>query len=165
MKNNGRYVLRAQIQARVHAIKVVLSQLAIGQMITYDQLSELVQEDIQKRRYLLDKARLLLLEEHKCFDIITSKGLVRINDSEIVNSSTSYIKQAQRKAKRGLLQLSSLKNPNALESVDKHLYQNNLAVLGLIASSQQLHQDAKASASAKSPKIGMVLQSIKETMN
>jgi hypothetical protein len=69
--------------ADVNALATALDKLAVGQVISYEELSEAIGRNIQKHRYLLDQALLRLMRGRKIFGCVKQVGYQRLSDSEI----------------------------------------------------------------------------------
>lgn len=101
-------------------LESVLSQMAIGQRVTYDELSKAIGRDVRAfARSALQTARNRLLRDAGIvFGVEANEGLVRLNDSQIIKTTEADRKRVQRQANRTLRKLGVVKF-DALSDSDK----------------------------------------------
>ena len=68
-------------------VENVLAEAAIGQIVSYEQLSRAIGSLILKRRYIIDSAKGSLLKTNKMvFGCVRGVGLRRLNDEQVIDS-------------------------------------------------------------------------------
>lgn len=117
--------------ADIQAIVLVLDQLAVGDVATYEMLSDAIGRDIQAHRHLLDKAQDRLLKQRKVFGCVTREGMKRLSDAEIVEHSFTAFRRIRRMARKSATRLTSVEWQNLAEQ-DKQRHNLHLSVLGAI---------------------------------
>ena len=115
------------------AIARALEVVAIGESISYDDLTELIGRDIMQFRGALDSARhAVQRDKQMVFDSVRGVGLVRLNDSDIVDLSDKAREQSRRLAKRIAKKLVCVKYDSL--SREKQIKHNTaLSMFGVIA--------------------------------
>lgn len=85
----------------------VLKEVAVGSVVTYEDLSRAIGRDVREFAYqALQSARRALVRESRIvFGVETSIGLVRLNDSGIVKCTEQDRKLIQRRANRTIEKL------------------------------------------------------------
>lgn len=118
--------------ADVAALTAVLDQLAVGSIVSYAVLSDAIGRDIQKHRYLLDKALDKLVRKRKVFGCIKETGYQRLSDSQIVEHSFGAFRRIRRIARRNAVRLSSVEFAN-LSNEERLRHNLHISALGAIA--------------------------------
>lgn len=78
-----------------------LRETEVGQVVTYEEMGELVGGDVQSsHRFALDTARRNLVLEHIHFGTIRSLGIKRLDVDETLDSGQYDVKRIQRGARR-----------------------------------------------------------------
>ena len=110
-----------------------LETMKVGEVITFEQLSELVSADVKtKRRHCLVSAMKTLQERSGIvFKSVHNIGYERIDDSKIIETATDSISKVRRCAERGSAVLACADYENLTES-DKKVYSTNAAMLGFM---------------------------------
>ncbi len=92
-------------------IETILESAAVGQLITYAELSKAIGRDVrQHARGSIKTARESLLKEKQfVFAVETNEGLRRLNDSQVVASTEADRLHIQRAGKKVLTKLSTVK--------------------------------------------------------
>jgi len=106
-----RFEMRFLKSADAKILESVLSECAIGQTVTYEELSKAIGRDVRVfAKGALDTARKGCFREKKAvFGVETNVGFIRLDDSQIVSSSDKDVTKIRRSARRSL---------NKLEVVD-----------------------------------------------
>lgn len=117
--------------ADLQALASVLDRLAVGDVVTYVELSAAIGRDIQKHRYLLDKAQDRLLKQRKVFGCVHHLGMKRLSDAEIVEHSFYAFRRIRRMARKSATRLTSVEWSDLAEK-DKQRHNLHLSVLGAI---------------------------------
>jgi hypothetical protein len=103
-RNQKKTIGEASIDSRL--IYGAIKNLNFGEIITYQEISDLIGRDILKNRSLLQTARNMAMRfDNIVFDCVLKIGLKRLNDSEITEMSStkpflhirSYISSASKK--------------------------------------------------------------------
>lgn len=91
-------------------LEMMLSELEVGQMLTYDDLSKAIRKDVRlAARAALQTARDALLRDRKMvFGVEQGKGVVRLNDEQIVESSEADRMRLNRAANRAIRKLEAV---------------------------------------------------------
>ena len=97
-----------------------LEQIAIGETITYKDLSLVIDKDVQFsfRRYLNSALRKLQSKKNVIFEVIPSIGLKRLNEKEKIQCGNKALKKIKRAAQRGTNKLKCI-NMNQLENNER----------------------------------------------
>lgn len=125
----------AELSVDTQLIIKRLKQAAVGDTITYQELTTLVGGNIQgNKRYLLQSARgHVLRNEHMVFDCIEDVGVKRISDSEIVETVPNHtMTRIRRTAKRGVRKLACAEY-ELLSGDEKTRFNAGASLLGAIA--------------------------------
>ena len=108
-----------------------LESAEIGDIYTYETLSEVISQDVTDKGYgALQTARKNLLQQGIVFGTIRGTGIRRLNDEEIADSGSSYIKRSKQAATKGLKQIASCQYEN-LSDEKKGEYNTSVAILSL----------------------------------
>ena len=96
-KNNALAEVSIDIKLLCDALKLV----EIGDVITYQELSDIIGRSVIKHRYLLQKARRdLRRDDGILFDCVFNTGLRRMSNSDIVNKVSTQPFQRMRSTVR-----------------------------------------------------------------
>lgn len=118
--------------AEVGVICLMLSKVEIGGFIAYGEVSEKVGQPIEGHRWWLDSARRIAQREHGyVFGCVRGKGLKRLDDVGIIGEGKLHRDCARRKAHRGLVKLSKVKDYISLTSSDKAAYNATATILAV----------------------------------
>jgi hypothetical protein len=115
-------------------LETVLSECAVGQMITYEELSKAIGRDVRVHAAgaLATARKTMLKEKNMVFATERSVGIKRLDDSDIIDSTADKNKRIARISKRGLQELSVVK----FEQLDEQKKKEHIAAsaqLGVIA--------------------------------
>lgn len=115
------------------AIARALENIEIGVRISYDHLTEIIGRDITQFRGALESARhAVQRDKQMVFDVVRGVGLVRLNDSDIVDLSDKAREQSRRLAKRIAKKLVCVKY-EALSKEKQIKHNTALSMFGVIA--------------------------------
>lgn len=142
------YIPYAKNGADVQALVTVLDSLAVGDLATYNTLSQAIGRDIQRHRYLLESACDRLLKQRKVFGCVFNSGLKRLSDSEIVDHSFNAFRRIRRLARKSARRLTSVEW-NGLTDEDRQRHNLHLSVLGAIVHTATPHNMAALSMTCK----------------
>ena len=100
--------MKFELSADAKILRSVLEEAAVGDTITYEQLSTAIGRDVRKYAIsALGTARRGVLQDKKfVFGCEANVGLVRLNDSQIVKTTESDRRRLQRTAKKSLTKLA-----------------------------------------------------------
>ena len=115
-------------------LESVLSEMKIGDFISYEQLSKSIGRDVRKFAIgALQTARLAMQRDHKMvFGVDRGSGLRRLNDEQIVDASELGRRKLQRTAKREIKKLETVEFDKLTEPTKrKHIAAS--AQMGVIA--------------------------------
>ena len=109
--------------ADTRVIENRLRNTAVGELVTYDELSKLLGRDVRAFcKSNVDCARRALVKESIFFDTMKNEGYKRLNNEEAVIASDHYRTRARRAARRGLTHLVNVPFDGLTdESKRKHL--------------------------------------------
>lgn len=110
----GKFLLRFKMQyeksADTKVIETVLKEAKIGDIITYDSISLALGRDVRVHAIAaLQTARKAMLASNVVFGTERNVGLVRLNDTQIIDSTESDRQKIQRVGKRSLKKLGAVK--------------------------------------------------------
>jgi hypothetical protein len=120
--------------ADTKVLEHVLSEVAVGEMVTYEQLSKAIGRDVREHALpSLSSARRGLLNQKKyVFGIEHNVGLRRLNDSQIVDASESDRAKLKRAANRAISKLAVV-NFDQLPADKKRQHTIASAQMGAVA--------------------------------
>lgn len=114
-------------------IQALLESLQIGEIATWQQLSEAAGGDMDKSRSCITTARSVLLREKQMvFCSVRGVGFKRVNDSEIVQNEGMTSTRIKRAVSRSLKRLAVVK-PDNLPPQERMNYSVTSATLGAIS--------------------------------
>lgn len=89
-------------------IESVLAAASVGQLVTYEEISKAIGRDVRQHALpSLRSARHGLLKSNRIvFGVETNVGLLRLDDSQIVDSTEADRKRLKRAANRSIAKLS-----------------------------------------------------------
>lgn len=118
----------------ISALKDRLRKAEIGEMIAYDELSEIIGRDIRKHRYLLLSAcNQLLSEKNYTFGSVFKQGVKRLSADETVESSKEIFSRIRGQCRRQARKLSSVDYETITTDDLKRLHNSALSVFAAIA--------------------------------
>lgn len=107
-----------------------LKKVGIDEVISWEDLSEVISRDVRAggSAYgaLTTARRRALVDEGMVFDPVKGKGLKRLSDAEIVETSQAKIDSVRRRSRAALKRLACVQNFNGLPS-DKQVKHNVFA--------------------------------------
>lgn len=107
-----------------------LVKAAVGELITYEELSAIVGRDVRNDCYsALGTARDIAKGDRIVFDCVTNEGLKRLDDAQTVSAGAEYISRAKNAAKRGARIVAASRYEN-LGPADRVKHNTTLSVLG-----------------------------------
>ncbi len=112
-----------------------LMQVEIGQLVTYEVLSEVIRQDATNDhgRGCIATARRMLQRDHQIvFGTVRGVGLKRLSDAEIVQTGSHSVHRVRSAARRGAKMLTAVSDFDALAPADKLRHNATLSVLGAI---------------------------------
>lgn len=119
------------------SLETVLNRLiraAVGEVVTYDELSACYGADIrQKGAGTLQRAlRLALSEYNMVFEAVRSVGYKRLKDDEMIDAGKSHIQRARRACRRGKAKLDCVADFEKLTKEQQQEYNLRLSQIGII---------------------------------
>lgn len=143
-------------------IENVLSELAVGDLITYDQISAAIGRDVRKFAFpSLGSARRFLLHANSMvFGVERGVGLRRLNDSEIVSTVEDDRRKVQRASHRSLKKLSVV-NYSGLTNEDKRRHTVAAAQIGAIAMFASKNSEKKIASHVKTQETVAIGETLK----
>lgn len=106
----------------------------VGAEITYNELTGLTGVNVQKRgRSYLDSARAMAQKQNVVFGVLHNFGLVRLSDTEIVQTGASTVTKIRRTARRGARRIVAVKDFDAMPNDSKLAHNSYASMLGAIA--------------------------------
>ena len=131
MTENGRTIPQLSIDTQLIYDK--LKTAAIGDLVTYSDMSAIVGRDVQKSAYAnMHSAVRMCLRERILFEPIRGRGLKRLTDSEIVGTGISTMKKIRRSASKGALKLASVNKFDELTKEEQVKHNSYLSIIGAL---------------------------------
>ena len=116
--NNDRPAFQQRIETQRLIAK--LKTVAIGEMVTYEDLTAIAGVDVQKMRQPLRTARrALLVQERIVFGTVTNEGVKRLDDVGKINAADNQRDQIRRKARNARRTATALEDYESLPSSEK----------------------------------------------
>lgn len=114
-------------------IMSILREAQIGDVVPYHTLTEAIRKDVTKEgRSPMDSARRVLMRDKNIvFDCIRGVGLKRLSDCEITETSATFIRQARRKADKGLKTIACA-DYQKLNQEQRNQHNVGAAILGVM---------------------------------
>lgn len=116
MSENGKAIPEISVDAKL--LYERLKKVGIGEMISWDELSDVVSRDARAGGpaygALTTARRRALTNEGMVFDPVFGKGLKRLGDTEIVETSQAKIDAVRRRSRQALKRLSCVQDFGAL---------------------------------------------------
>lgn len=123
-----------QMSADTRFLVQRLRKAAVGDLITYEELSKEVGKQVGGGFAALSSARRVLLrEDQRVFDAVWGKGLKRLNDVEIVGTSQRTATKIRRTAQRGVRTLTAVADFSSLPREQQMRHTAAVSVFGVIA--------------------------------
>jgi len=134
--------MRFEKSADTKVIESVLIEAKVGQLVTYEKLSEAIGRDVREyARGSLQTARSTLLKDNQIVFAVENKvGLKRLDDSQIIASTESDRLHIQRTGKKVLNKLSTVKFEGLTESEKKQHIVASAQVGAIVMFSQKSSQ-------------------------
>lgn len=162
METNGKRTIAA-ISAESTQLIRKMAEMKVGETISYDDLNKIVMGDIRKKKYhcLATARRHLLHEKQMVFETISTVGIQRASDSEIVENSSSAFKRINKISRREMSKLACADYEKL--SKDEQLKHNAnasmIATLRFITQPSQVKKlESKAVTSSKQLDLSTTLQ-------
>lgn len=109
-----------------------LQKANIGQVISYDELSEIVNKDVRKEGYsAFLSARKACLREKIVFGTIAKVGIKRVSDSEIVKGAAAGVRRVRSAIRRESIRLSCA-NKSKLDNESKITMYTTASLFGAL---------------------------------
>ena len=142
--------IKDQTQAMSVDVQVLLNRLRasqVGEIITYEELKNLVDRDVQRtHRHLLSCARKHAKRERIVFGVITNKGIQRLDDAGKVRAGSSLISTIRRTSKRAAQTLATVENFDQLPNDVKIQHNMALSIFGIVQQSTSKTAQTKVAA-------------------
>lgn len=131
MANPQRTIAELGIDTQI--LESALSELNVGDMITYDALSALIKRDVQREaRHVLISARRRQLRNGSLFEPVVNVGIKRLDDIAVVGTGRDTISRIYNLSRRGRRKLSCVRDFDALPNDKKIEHHVRLAQLGVM---------------------------------
>ena len=133
-------------------LESTLGQVQIGDTASYEDLSSAIGRDVRRfARSALQTARKRLLQDVGIvFGVAKNKGLVRLDDSQIIKTTEADRKKFNRQAKKTMQKLGVVKF-DSLSDQDKMLHTIAAAQTGAMVLFSQASTTKKLAASVTTP--------------
>jgi hypothetical protein len=126
--------LMFQMSADTRFLVQRLSKASVGDLITYEDLSREVGKAVSGSFSALTSARRALLrDQQRVFDVVTGKGLKRLNDIEIVATGERTSQRIRRTARRGVRTLTAVADFSSLPREYQMRHTAAVSIFGVIA--------------------------------
>lgn len=110
-----------------------LDRAEIGDVVTYDELSEIIGRDLGECYHLTGTARKRLLGNKKYFEAVPGVGFRRCNDSEKVAAGGNQLTKSRRACRRCVRITTSVDDWDAMTKEDRTRHNIQAATAGCIA--------------------------------
>ena len=111
-----------------------LTAVKVGETVNYKELSDVISRPIAGEDSNLQSAlRRAFRDDNIVFSNIPKVGYKRLNDREIVASSSNDLSSLRRKAKRGAMKLSKVESYSDLSDQEKVSHGVSASIFGAIA--------------------------------
>jgi hypothetical protein len=126
----------------VRTLVLYLSECPVGKLITYQEMSGLIDKDVQtEARHILTSARKITQREHGIvFGTIPEEGLKRLSDYEIVQTGQDTVVKIRRASHRGVTRIA-VAQPEKLsleQRTQQNTYLSFLAMLHLASQEKRI---------------------------
>lgn len=163
-KTNGRPTIpQKSVDAQI--LENHLAAFEVGQVATYEELSNLIGRDVQGRyRYLLNTARRSLVQRGIVFETVRNEGIKRASDAEIIDHRQGDVRRIGRLTGRALRKLACVRQDklNNDEKIRLHATASHLGVLRQCSSKRAAKAiEAKTRESQQQLPIGKTLDLFK----
>lgn len=113
-----------------------LKDANIGDVITYEELSEIIGVDVQGagRNYLNTARYMCEREKDKTFGTVINYGIKCLNDSEVVETAVYAVGHIKRTSKKYIKKLKCVNDFGKLSNDDKIRFNAYASTLGVMAS-------------------------------
>lgn len=119
------------------AIYNALREMEIDEIITYEELSDLIGRDVSPNgdAYSCQASarRKCLADDGIVIECVRSVGVKRLNDEAVARTGDHSINRIKRESNRGLKRISSVQDFNSLSSEAKISHNAAFSVLGVLA--------------------------------
>lgn len=143
-----------ELSIDTQTIERLLAVVAVGEMLSYDVMTEAIGRDVQNgARHILKSACLRLLRDQQMvFAPVWGQGIKRLDDIGIVGTGVSTLKRVHNLARRGARTLAAVQDFNALPNETKVKHNLMAAQLGMLSqiTSGRLAKKLEAATSAAS---------------
>jgi hypothetical protein len=110
----------------------ILLAAKIGDVVTYDTISDAIGRDITQFRYIAASAIRSVQNSHQfVFSCIPKVGYKRLNNSEIVGKGEQFIKHIKRTSKRGAKNLACVQYAQ-LSDNDKISHNTRMTIFAMV---------------------------------
>ncbi len=136
-----------------------------GELVTYQELSDLIERDVQTiARGALNTARGMCEREHRIvFDVVVNEGIKRLANNQIPSVADKRLTHIRKTAKRTLRTMACV-NYAELPKDQQPTYNARLGILGVLAEAAKPKAiTAIESQSANELPVGRVLEILKAT--
>lgn len=111
-----------------------LAGCAIGEVMSYGHLSEMLGYGIRDKPYILQQARRRLQDDLRyVFATIANVGIQRMTDAEIVNTGSRSVVQIRERAHRAAKTLACVQDFDAMTNEQKLAHNTSLSILGALS--------------------------------
>ncbi len=141
-----------------------LCSVAVGERVTYEQLTQCIGRNVQDKAYgALTTARRMAQRENRIvFGVVRGQGLIRLNDSDIVDAGSNGLAKTRRVVKKHAKILSCVQDFNQLSNEEKLRHNAALSLYGAIAQATKpttvKQVESAVNASAGALPVGKTLQ-------
>lgn len=129
--------------------------------ISYSVICSKLKLPLETIRSSLNTARRALEKEQIAFAVIRGVGLKRLNDGETAQSSSRFVKQINRSAKRGTRRLQAVRNFNELSNADQLTATLNRTLFETVRSHTSLRATAVKAEASPVPNVVALTKAMK----
>ena len=134
-----------------------LSAVAMGEQVSYDELSKIAGSNVREDRGALESARRVVLREHGIvFDVVRGSGLIRLDDNAIIESRARDVRHINRAAHKAMVKQSKA-NYESLTPENKLAFNTTGSLLKLvsIASSRDANKRMRIAVTAANQQLSL----------
>lgn len=122
-----------EINVDARALLARMKAAGVGEIITYDEMSELIGRDVRGgSRHVLEAARRWARRERIIFGAVTGIGIKRLDDAGKVRVGSGMMDKIRRTSRRAAQTLAAVEDFGALPNEMKVQHNMSLSIYGII---------------------------------
>lgn len=131
--NDKKAIQQLSIDAKMIYDQLIIA--SVGDTVTYAELTSLIGRDVQQkgRGALITARRRARNIDRIIFGTVRDSGLLRLNDTEIVETGEGTLRHIRRAARRGAQKVLCVQNFNSLPNEKKIQHNTFVSMFGVMA--------------------------------